>query len=81
MKAPRKTTRILVLLGGYVGLAHYAFGLFIVTWAATVSDSPEIYIRFALPYVGITGIFVVSIFLGHFRRLRASTTSKPPRTA
>jgi|GEM_PF-2930992 len=67
-----RNARIVVLVLGYLAVAHYCLGLYITTTYMLVSNSPAIYVRFALPYIGITAIFVTAIVLGHMRKLRWS---------
>ena len=72
MTTHKRCAQTFVLVMAYLAVAHFAIGLFITLRHLLASDAQAIYVRFSLPYIGITGIFVVSIILGHIRRFRWS---------
>lgn len=66
----RAQTVVLVL--GYLALAHFAIGLYHMFRMALITDAHATYLWFTFPYIGITGVFALSVVLGHIRRLRWS---------
>jgi len=72
MNLRERKVRTVVLALGYLALVHFAIGLYHVFRLILFSDARATYLWFSLPYIGITGIFVASILLGHIRRLRWS---------
>ena len=75
MTIPKRRAQTLVLVMAYLAVAHYVVGLYFTLRLMLVSDSPAIHVWFSLPYIGITGIFVASVVLGHLRRLRWSAVA------
>ena len=70
-----RKTQTIVLIISYLAIAHFAIGLYQTFRLVLFSDAHASYFWFSLPYVGITGIFVASVALGHLRRLRWSVVT------
>ena len=71
----KRRAQIVVLVLGYLAVAHFAVGLYHTFRLVLFSDAHAAYFWFSLPYIGITGIFVASIVLGHVRRFRWSAVT------
>ncbi|MFQ5807270.1 MAG: hypothetical protein ACE5I3_12545 [Phycisphaerae bacterium] len=72
MSPRERTGRTIVLVVAYLAVAHFSFGLYLTSRLMIGSDCPTSYVWFVLPYVGITGVFLLSIVLAHSNRLRWS---------
>ncbi len=75
MTIRHRKARIVVLVLGYLALAHFAIGLYHTFRLVLFTDAHAAYFWFSLPYIGITGIFVVAVVLGHMRRFRWSAVT------
>ena len=72
MTIRNRRAQTVVLVLGYLALAHFAIGLYHAFRLVLFTDAHATYLWFSVPYIAITGIFVVSVVLGHIRRLRSS---------
>ncbi len=75
MTIRKRRAQTVVLVLGYMALAHFAIGLYHTFRLALIPDMCSTILWVSLPYIGITGIFVASVLLGHFHRLRWSTVT------
>lgn len=72
--ANSNSVRIFELALGYLGVAHFTFGLYLtVLEARIVPEYWLYYIIFCLPYLGITLVFLAAVVLAHNRRLRLAS--------
>ena len=75
MPSNMRVRRAVVLVLGYLMIAHFLLGIFFTAWLMIGVRAYAKGFWFLFPYVGILTVFVLSVLLAHARRLRWAAVS------
>lgn len=75
MSVWRQRLRAVALCVGYLGVAHFVFGIWLTVRFMAGSAPASYWLVFISPYVGITVIYATSVVYGHRKKLRQSVVA------